>query len=295
MSRSNSGGGGGDDGRRKSSISAEELAPIVMSQLAVANKRKEESRRQRRGGGNGSGANNNAAAAASAAAAAGPRGYGLDSGSESCGEEGRRRTAEAFMSGIQSALGDSNSSGSAAAGSAADNNSFASGSGLSGGGSSSGLSSELVSEVDLVLSKLMSSVNQDDPKLIPLISSLQASLKDTVDSGAAAEGSGNKKRVTLAQTKQQNLGSSTTSTTSSSSAALTPSTPGSAGGVGGAGGEKDWMKDPFGSLPKKPKQPATSLQHQGATATEFAPAESKTFDPYNQVGCSSFHLFSSAN
>ena len=81
----------------------------------------------------------------------------IDSGSESCGEEARLRTAEAFMSGIQSAI-------------KAEPQSQAE------------LSAELVGEVDSVLSKLMQSINNsDDPSLMPLIVNLQASLKATVN------------------------------------------------------------------------------------------------------------------
>ncbi len=89
---------------RKSSITADELTPIVINQLQTATKKKEETRRQRR-----------EAAAAAAAAASKPAsssnlevpltGVAGDSGSESCGEESRMRTAAAFMSGIRNALG----------------------------------------------------------------------------------------------------------------------------------------------------------------------------------------------
>ena len=65
------------------------------------------------------------------------------------------------MSGIQSAIKDQNSE--------------------TGGGHASGLSAELVGEVDSVLGKLMSSLQQGDPSLIPLITSLQMSLKATVN------------------------------------------------------------------------------------------------------------------
>ena len=81
----------------------------------------------------------------------------LNSGSESeCGEEARVRTAEAFMSGIQSAI-------QSEVPEAPD-----------------GLSAELVGEVDSVLSKLMQSINKNDPSLMPLIVTLQASLKGKV-------------------------------------------------------------------------------------------------------------------
>ena len=43
------------------------------------------------------------------------------------------------------------------------------------------LSAELVGEVDSVLSKLMQSINKSDPSLMPLIATLQASLKATVN------------------------------------------------------------------------------------------------------------------
>lgn len=42
-----------------------------------------------------------------------------------------------------------------------------------------GLSAELIGEVNSVLSKLMTSINSSDPSLIPLITSLQSSLRVT--------------------------------------------------------------------------------------------------------------------
>lgn len=105
----------------------------------------------------------------------------IDSGSESCGEEARLRTAEAFMSGIQSAI-------------KAEPQSEAE------------LSAELVGEVDSVLSKLMQSINKSDPSLMPLIVTLQASLKATVNhvdsnkvTEAASEQSSKKKEVALSE------------------------------------------------------------------------------------------------
>ena len=47
-------------------------------------------------------------------------------------------------------------------------------------GEAAGLSAELVGEVDSVLSKLMQSINKNDPSLMPLIVTLQASLKGKV-------------------------------------------------------------------------------------------------------------------
>jgi len=117
------------DQRRRASFTREELTPIVLDQLQTAKLRRAASNRT------------------------GDRHSGSDSDS-------RKWAAEAFMTGIQSAL-------SAPAKRVE---------------SEQGLSKELVSEVDVVLSKLMSSVNQrDDPKLVPLINSLQASLRATVD------------------------------------------------------------------------------------------------------------------
>lgn len=133
---------------RRPSITTEELTPIVLSQLQTASKQKEEYRRQRQqqrpsGGGR-----------------------ARDSGSESCGEEARLKTAHDFISGIQSAISADQRNPSAEASLDAQ----------------SGLSKELVNEVDDVLSKLISSIpNQGDPKLVPLITNLQASLKATVD------------------------------------------------------------------------------------------------------------------
>lgn len=72
--------------QRKGSFTAEELTPIVLSQLQNANKIKGVVRRSSQVSRHGHG----------------------DSESESCGEESRKKTAEAFMSGIKSALNDQN-------------------------------------------------------------------------------------------------------------------------------------------------------------------------------------------
>ena len=140
----------------------------------------------------------------------------LDSGSE-C-EDAHMRTAEAFMSGIKSAISASLqvqkkqnsffciftapkkdvskcisrnlktyfvSHQSQDANTSADAIAMANGvaSNLAGpqhdGGA--GLSAELVGEVNSVLAKLMSSLNTCDPSLIPLITNLQCSLKATVN------------------------------------------------------------------------------------------------------------------
>ena len=152
---------------KRPSITAEELTPIVLSQLQNASKLKEESRKLRRGS-----RSSNSSTPASLGGIpgqfdrqnSGSRGSNtqqsavINSGSESeCGEEARVRTAEAFMSGIQSAIQ-----------SEVDP------------GEEGGLSAELVGEVDSVLSKLMQSINKNDPSLMPLIVTLQASLKGKV-------------------------------------------------------------------------------------------------------------------
>ena len=151
---------------KRPSITAEELTPIVLSQLQTTSKMKEESRKLRRGS-----RSSNSSTPASLGGTAqfdrqnsGSRSgqltqqSALNSGSESeCGEESRVRTAEAFMSGIQSAIQSEVDPGEAA-----------------------GLSAELVGEVDSVLSKLMQSINKNDPSLMPLIVTLQASLKGKV-------------------------------------------------------------------------------------------------------------------
>ncbi len=236
--------------RRKSSFSAEELTPIVLNQLQTANKLKE-SRRQRRQfqeNSNNSAANN---------------GHTADSGSESCGEEHKQRAAEAFMSGIQSALSSQQQQQQRQH---QQNDKH-----------QEGLSRELVSEVDLVLSKLMQhSVQQrGDPKLVPLIASLQASLRATAanhddidnnddeavkDKDKSGDTPEKKNRLTLAhQSKSSSL-------TSDPASPRTPSTPGSAG-TGG----KDWTRDPFGSLPRRPQAIASGQ--------DFGPRHAKTFNP----------------
>lgn len=148
---------------KRPSITAEELTPIVLSQLQTTSKLKEENRRLRRG----SRSNSNSSTPHSSdhpllqrqgSSGRQSSNHVIDSGSESCGEEARIRTAEAFMSGIQSAIHNESGSSSGTA----------------------GLSAELVGEVDSVLSKLMQSINRNDPSLVPLIVTLQSSLKNTM-------------------------------------------------------------------------------------------------------------------
>ena len=170
---------------KRPSITAEELTPIVLNQLQTTSKLKEENRRLRRG----SRSNSNSSTPAIsdhhmlqrqgssgrqstiAHGSGGGSSIGSnsnhvnDSGSESCGEEARIRTAEAFMSGIQSAIQHNEAGGL--------------GSGICGV-TEAGLSEELVGEVDSVLSKLMQSINRNDPSLVPLIVTLQSSLKATL-------------------------------------------------------------------------------------------------------------------
>ena len=169
---------------KRPSITAEELTPIVLNQLQTTSKLKEENRRLRRG----SRSNSNSSTPAisdhhmlqrqgssgrQSTIAHGSGGSSIgsnsnhvnDSGSESCGEEARIRTAEAFMSGIQSAIQHNEAGGL--------------GSGICGV-TEAGLSEELVGEVDSVLSKLMQSINRNDPSLVPLIVTLQSSLKATL-------------------------------------------------------------------------------------------------------------------
>ena len=269
--------------RRKGSITAEELTPIVLSQLQTATKAKEESRRQRRegkssqspGGGVKTGAvitrsSNNPGGSVSAHGAEGAQQV-LDSGSESCGEESRMRTAEAFMSGIQSAL----------SASVQDLSGRSDGAGGADGGSTpeaACLSDELVSEVDSVLSRLMSSVNKGDPSLVPLITNLQASLKER--SGPASKKkspsscvSDKTTATSMPSPSKLNISSpaaaaSETVAPSSSSSAMSPSTPSS------AGSQKEWLKDPFGSLPKRPAAQEAKQ--------DFEPVIAKTFDPRNK-------------
>ena len=112
----------------------------------------------------------------------------------SCGEESRLRTAEAFMSGIQSAIQEK------------ENNStrvtpkdlVANASSTAG----SGLSKELVGEVDSVLSKLMSQLQQGDPSLIPLITNLQTSLKTAANNPSALDSSNRTKNYQPDKSRQ---------------------------------------------------------------------------------------------
>ena len=139
---------------KRPSITAEELTPIVLNQLQTTSKMKEESRKLRRGSRSSTSSTPASIVIDKPVNAIANQ---LDSGSESCGEEARLRTAEAFMSGIQSAI-----------------QSDAQNLGVCG---AAGLSAELVGEVNSVLGKLMQSLNKNDPSLIPLIVTLQASLK----------------------------------------------------------------------------------------------------------------------
>ena len=110
----------------------------------------------------------------------------------SCGEESRLRTAEAFMSGIQSALIEKEHSATSPKDSAAAGTSE----------SGAGLSKELVGEVDSVLSKLMSQLKQGDPSLIPLITNLQTSLKTAANSPSVMDGR-NKNKITQPDKNKQ--------------------------------------------------------------------------------------------
>ena len=172
---------------KRPSITAEELTPIVLNQLQTTSKLKEENRRLRRGSRSNSnsstpaisdhhmlqrqGSSGRQSTIAHGSGGGGGSSIGSnsnhvnDSGSESCGEEARIRTAEAFMSGIQSAIQHNEAGGL--------------GSGICGV-TEAGLSEELVGEVDSVLSKLMQSINRNDPSLVPLIVTLQSSLKATL-------------------------------------------------------------------------------------------------------------------
>lgn len=164
---------------RKPSISADQLTPIVLNQLQSTNKLKEGNRKLKRGSSRSS-QNSTPASNDQNRSGRSSGNANLSNGNEnslvvpqqkkpndwsesesSCGEESRRRTAEAFMSGIQSAIQEKSSEGK--------------------GVENSGLSAELVGEVESVLGKLMSSLQQGDPSLIPLITSLQMSLKKTVN------------------------------------------------------------------------------------------------------------------
>jgi len=226
-------GGGGRVGNSlagtpPTSLTAEELTPIVLNQLQSTNRIKEGNRKLRRGsnrssqsstpaGGDpksgrssGGTAASNGLGSAETAVAPPPSTIGavpnqpppsnnkvFESESESsCGEESRRRTAEAFMSGIQSAIQEKTAEGgggncqqeaasvaNAAAGSSG-------GGGGAGGSTSGGLSAELVGEVESVLAKLMSSLQKGDPSLIPLITNLQMSLKATVNQEPGGIGGG---------------------------------------------------------------------------------------------------------
>lgn len=86
-------GGAGPGTSKRPSITEAELTPIVVSQLHNTKKHKDEQRRARRG----SAAGRHGSPAPAAAVVS-------DSGAESCSEEARLRTAEVFMTGIQSAL-----------------------------------------------------------------------------------------------------------------------------------------------------------------------------------------------
>ncbi|TRY71051.1 hypothetical protein TCAL_12313 [Tigriopus californicus] len=220
---------------RKPSLTAEELTPIVMSQLQTTNKLKEESRRQR--------LNSQRQKQLGMDGLKNPK--SLDSGSESCGEESRKRTAQDFISGIQSAI----------SASIPDLTQVPSGD-TNGDGAKTpdeGLSDELVSEVESVLSRLMSSVNKGDPNLVPLIANLQSSLKATRQTSSPMS--------TMMQRKVK-VQMPFVAAPPDNQESLSPKTPNSA--------QKNWTKDPFGSLPKRPQ-----VLQDG----NFGPVHSKTFEP----------------
>ena len=245
---------------RKPSITAEELTPIVLNQLQSTNKRKEDARRNKRGTHPepaGHSVNNNGKSQGQTnnnkhqdhikgdpvSNIVRTSGISVDSGSESCGEESQKRTAAAFMSGIQSALQDRPDNGHAGNVKIIPN---------------SELSDDLVTEVDTVLSKLMNSVSKGDPSLIPLITTLQSTLKANKE--ASKREAKNDNRAVENQLRLSN------SKSSSFTSEPSPGTPNSA---------KEWMKDPFGSLPRRPPAQNEEL--------DFAPVHSKTFLPQSSM------------
>ena len=166
-----------------------------------------------------------------------------DSGSESCGEESRMKTAAAFMSGIQSALEPNQQlTNAAASGSAAS------------AAAAGGISTELASEVESVLSKLMCSVDDaNDPSLAPLIASLQASLKTAI--------------VVKPQLQKQQQSAA-------------PKSPSSAGSSSGGSSGRDWRSDPFGTLPKRPQVEAASrTEFEPRMARTFNPTQRSDGEP----------------
>ena len=229
--------------QRRPSFTTEDLTPIVLNQLQTTTKKKEESRRQRREnartpnvGGGTSGAKGNANSLEVPSAATALTG---DSGSESCGEESRMKAAEAFMSGIQSALEQPNQQTQPATAAAG------------------GISTELASEVECVLSKLMCSVDDaNDPSLVPLITSLQASLKTAI-----VKPGGQLQKQHSAPKSPSSAGTTTSSSSNGS----------------------NWRSDPFGTLPKRPQQ---SQAEAAASRTEFGPRVARTFNPAQRTSTS---------
>ena len=114
----------------------------------------------------------------------------------SCGEESRLRTAEAFMSGIQTAIQEKENSVNSTRVTPKDLTVTAASE------SGAGLSKELVGEVDSVLSKLMSQLKQGDPSLIPLITNLQTSLKTAAINPSVIDGSNKSKNSQPDKNKQ---------------------------------------------------------------------------------------------
>ncbi len=96
---------------------------------------------------------------------------------------------------------------------------------------------ELASEVESVLSKLMSSVdNANDPSLVPLITGLQASLKTAMKAETASPASISKPKLQMPQ-----------ASSSSSTLPRSPNTPSS------SGSQKETPasgRNPFGTLAK---------------------------------------------
>merc|ERR1711973_424261 len=158
---------------KRPSITEAELTPIVVTQLHNTKKHKDELRKARRGSqpkqtdvsaigqGNGKSKQTNEKNVPDVVS---------DSGAESCSEETKRKTAEAFMTGIMSSI--------PRVGTDNDNT------------NQDGESEDIVSEVENVLTKLMASLQRGDTtvpglgvssnNIIPLITNLQASLKANV-------------------------------------------------------------------------------------------------------------------
>eukprot|EP00092_Neocalanus_flemingeri_P000850 GFUD01000907.1.p1 GENE.GFUD01000907.1~~GFUD01000907.1.p1 ORF type:complete len:3255 (-),score=789.69 GFUD01000907.1:272-10036(-) len=241
---------------KRPSITEKELTPIVLNQLQSTKKHKDELRKARRGSHPKTELQPPEKSAATDIVS--------DSGAESCSEEARIKTAEAFMTGIHSAL----------SASIPDLNGRVS---EGQGKEVEGASEDIVTEVENVLGKLMASLQRGETALpglglssqniIPLITNLQATLKANVESGSPVRSQSGQIKESPAPPSSLRLNipqPTLTINESNPTTPLTPRTPNSS--------VKEWKTDPLGSLPKPPVA-------ENVKQIFDEPLQARTFDP----------------